>query len=186
MPFVEISDVWLIYVTDVGSTRLRDLHKELSALRVSLENVTVMSTASNMSQVMWRVMQLMHHTLNNCILIWRQHHVISVSSSVVFLFVVAVVYATASLSWRLWGAVSLSPAGQLRLDSSKGSSAWPSHTCGTSEERLQVWVQSPTLRQQPVWQGEQHQTLTSTRDRWESRTFFTKKKGLWCYHGQSL
>ncbi len=82
MPFVEISDVWLIYVTDVVSTILRDLHKELSALRVSLENVTVMSTASNMSQVMWRVMQLMHHTLNNCIFIWKQHHVISVFSSV--------------------------------------------------------------------------------------------------------
>lgn len=77
MRFVEISDVWLIYVTDAGITRLRDLHKELSALRVSLENVTVMSTASNMSQVMWRVIQFMHHTLNNCIFlsnILRWHH----------------------------------------------------------------------------------------------------------------
>lgn len=70
---VEISDVWLIYITDTGSTRLRDLHKELSALRVSLENVTVMSTASNMSQVMWRVMHfssvltIMHHNSNFCI-----------------------------------------------------------------------------------------------------------------------
>ncbi|KAL0182739.1 hypothetical protein M9458_022114, partial [Cirrhinus mrigala] len=42
-----------------GSTRLRDLHKELSALRVSLENVTVMSTASNISQVMWRLQSTM-------------------------------------------------------------------------------------------------------------------------------
>ncbi|KAA0704054.1 Roundabout -like protein 1 [Triplophysa tibetana] len=44
-----------LLVEDVGSTRLRDLHKELSALRVSLENVTVLSTASNISQVMWRL-----------------------------------------------------------------------------------------------------------------------------------
>ncbi|XP_051541034.1 roundabout homolog 1-like isoform X1 [Myxocyprinus asiaticus] len=44
-----------LLVEDVGSTRLRDLHKELSALRVSLENVTVLRTASNMSQVMWRL-----------------------------------------------------------------------------------------------------------------------------------
>nr|XP_055064219.1 roundabout homolog 1 isoform X2 [Misgurnus anguillicaudatus] len=44
-----------LFVEDVGSTRLRDLHRELSALRVSLDNVTVLSTASNMSQVMWRL-----------------------------------------------------------------------------------------------------------------------------------
>nr|AAQ10890.1 roundabout-like protein 4 [Danio rerio] len=44
-----------LLVEDAGGTRLRDLHKELSALRVSLENVTVMSTASNMSQVMWKL-----------------------------------------------------------------------------------------------------------------------------------
>ncbi|XP_043107009.1 roundabout homolog 1 isoform X1 [Puntigrus tetrazona] len=48
-----------LLVEDVGSTRLRDLHKELSALRVSLENVTVMSTASNMSQVMWKLQSSM-------------------------------------------------------------------------------------------------------------------------------
>ncbi|XP_016120043.1 roundabout homolog 4-like [Sinocyclocheilus grahami] len=48
-----------LLVEDAGSTRLRDLHKELSALRVSLENVTVMSTASNMSQVMWRLQSSM-------------------------------------------------------------------------------------------------------------------------------
>ncbi|TRY88282.1 hypothetical protein DNTS_009328 [Danionella cerebrum] len=44
-----------LFVEDAGSTRLRDLHKELSALRVSLENVTVLSTASDISQVMWRL-----------------------------------------------------------------------------------------------------------------------------------
>ncbi|XP_052464003.1 roundabout homolog 4-like isoform X1 [Carassius gibelio] len=44
-----------LLVEDAGITSLRDLHKELSALRVSLENVTVMSTASNMSQVTWRL-----------------------------------------------------------------------------------------------------------------------------------
>lgn len=175
---IEISDAWLIYVTETGSTRLRDLHKELSDLRVSLENVTVMSTASNMSQVKWRVMQfsssltIMDHTSNTCICTC-----ITVVSLVVFLYVVAVIYATASLSWRLWGAVSLSPACQLRVDSSKGSSAWASHPCGTSEERLQVRVQSPTLRQQPVWQGEQHQTLTSARDWWEC----TKMAILFCF-----
>ncbi|KAK7125700.1 hypothetical protein R3I93_021164 [Phoxinus phoxinus] len=48
-----------LLVEDTGSTRLRDLHKELSALRVSLENVTVMSTASNMSQVMWTLQSSM-------------------------------------------------------------------------------------------------------------------------------
>ncbi|XP_067253905.1 roundabout homolog 4 isoform X1 [Chanodichthys erythropterus] len=48
-----------LLVEDTGSTRLRDLHKELSALRVILENVTVMSTASNMSQVMWRLQSSM-------------------------------------------------------------------------------------------------------------------------------
>ncbi|XP_051764651.1 roundabout homolog 1 isoform X2 [Ctenopharyngodon idella] len=48
-----------LLVEDTGSIRLRDLHKELSALRVSLENVTVMSTASNMSQVMWRLQSSM-------------------------------------------------------------------------------------------------------------------------------
>ncbi|XP_077098499.1 roundabout homolog 4 isoform X2 [Siphateles boraxobius] len=48
-----------LLVEDTGSTRLRDLHKELSALRVSLENVTVMSTASDMSQVMWRLQSSM-------------------------------------------------------------------------------------------------------------------------------
>lgn len=89
---------------------------------------------------------------------------------VLFSSVVAVIWFTASLSWRLWGAVSLSPASQLRLDGSKGSSAWPSHPCRTSEERLQVWVQSAALWQQPVRQREQHQTLTSARDRWELQT----------------
>ncbi|XP_051540284.1 roundabout homolog 1-like isoform X2 [Myxocyprinus asiaticus] len=51
---VSVANAQLL-VEDVGSTRLRDLHKELSELHVSLQNVTVLSTASNMSQVMWRL-----------------------------------------------------------------------------------------------------------------------------------
>ncbi|XP_066507367.1 roundabout homolog 4 [Hoplias malabaricus] len=44
-----------LVVEDAGSSSQRELHKELSALRVSLENVTVLRTASNVSQVMWKL-----------------------------------------------------------------------------------------------------------------------------------
>ncbi|XP_037403459.1 roundabout homolog 1 isoform X2 [Pygocentrus nattereri] len=44
-----------LFVEDAGSSSQRELHKELSALRVSLENVTVLRTASNVSQVMWKL-----------------------------------------------------------------------------------------------------------------------------------
>ena len=37
------------------STEQKDLHKELSALRVALENVTIMATGSNVSLVQWKV-----------------------------------------------------------------------------------------------------------------------------------
>ncbi|XP_015464281.3 roundabout homolog 2 isoform X1 [Astyanax mexicanus] len=47
-----------LVVEDAGSSSQRDLHKELSALRVSLENVTVLRTASNVSQVMWKLQSL--------------------------------------------------------------------------------------------------------------------------------
>ncbi|CAB1316617.1 unnamed protein product, partial [Coregonus sp. 'balchen'] len=38
-----------------ASTRQRDLHRELSALRIALENVTVLTPNSNMSQVQWKL-----------------------------------------------------------------------------------------------------------------------------------
>ncbi|XP_072231443.1 roundabout homolog 1 isoform X2 [Leuresthes tenuis] len=37
------------------STEQKDLHKELSALRVALENVTIMATGSNVSLVQWKL-----------------------------------------------------------------------------------------------------------------------------------
>ncbi len=40
---------------EAASTEQKDLHKELSALRVALENVTIMAPGSNMSQVQWKV-----------------------------------------------------------------------------------------------------------------------------------
>lgn len=41
--------------SEAVSTVQKDLHKELSALRVSLENVTIMASGSNVSQVQWKV-----------------------------------------------------------------------------------------------------------------------------------
>lgn len=41
--------------TEAASTRQRDLHRELSDLRIALENVTVLTPNSNMSQVQWKV-----------------------------------------------------------------------------------------------------------------------------------
>ncbi|KAL0994534.1 hypothetical protein UPYG_G00123610 [Umbra pygmaea] len=44
-----------LLVEEAMSTRQRDLHRELSALRVALENVTVLSPNSNMSKVQWKL-----------------------------------------------------------------------------------------------------------------------------------
>ncbi|XP_019904244.2 roundabout homolog 1 isoform X2 [Esox lucius] len=44
-----------LLVEEALSTRQRELHKELSALRVALENVTVLSPNSNMSKVQWKL-----------------------------------------------------------------------------------------------------------------------------------
>ncbi|XP_076876576.1 roundabout homolog 4 isoform X2 [Brachyhypopomus gauderio] len=44
-----------LFVEDGTSSRQRDLHRELSALRVTLENVTVLRTATNLSQVIWKL-----------------------------------------------------------------------------------------------------------------------------------
>lgn len=45
----------LLVFPEAASTKQKDLHKELSALRVTLENVTIVSTGSNMSQLQWKV-----------------------------------------------------------------------------------------------------------------------------------
>lgn len=40
---------------EAASTKQKDLHRELSALRVALENVTIMAPDSNISFVQWKV-----------------------------------------------------------------------------------------------------------------------------------
>ncbi|XP_042355984.1 roundabout homolog 1 [Plectropomus leopardus] len=47
-----------LLVDEAPSTTQRDLHKELSALRVSLENVSIVAPGSNISQVQWRLQSL--------------------------------------------------------------------------------------------------------------------------------
>ncbi|XP_039633880.1 roundabout homolog 1 isoform X3 [Perca fluviatilis] len=47
-----------LLVEEATSTTQRDLHKELSALRVALENVTIMAPGSNISQVQWKLQTL--------------------------------------------------------------------------------------------------------------------------------
>ncbi|XP_034745247.1 roundabout homolog 1 isoform X3 [Etheostoma cragini] len=47
-----------LLVEEAISTTQRDLHKELSALRVALENVTIMAPGSNISQVQWKLQSL--------------------------------------------------------------------------------------------------------------------------------
>lgn len=44
----------LVFPEAVNTTQ-KDLHKELSALRVQLENVTIMAPGSNISCVQWKV-----------------------------------------------------------------------------------------------------------------------------------
>ncbi|XP_029374796.1 roundabout homolog 1 isoform X2 [Echeneis naucrates] len=44
-----------LLVEEAGSTNQRDLHKELSTLRVALENVTIMAPGSNISLVQWKL-----------------------------------------------------------------------------------------------------------------------------------
>ncbi|XP_070774152.1 roundabout homolog 4 [Enoplosus armatus] len=45
-------------VEEAASTKQKDLHKELSALRVALENVTIMAPGSNRSLVQWKLQSL--------------------------------------------------------------------------------------------------------------------------------
>ncbi|KAM6983719.1 roundabout homolog 4 [Tautogolabrus adspersus] len=54
---VATASAYLI-VEEPASTVQKDLHKELSALRVALENVTIMTPGSNVSQVQWKLQSL--------------------------------------------------------------------------------------------------------------------------------
>ncbi|XP_054481113.1 roundabout homolog 1 [Anoplopoma fimbria] len=45
-------------VEEATTTKQRDLHKELSALRVALENVTIVAPGSNISRVQWKLQSL--------------------------------------------------------------------------------------------------------------------------------
>ncbi|KAI3373941.1 hypothetical protein L3Q82_021984 [Scortum barcoo] len=47
-----------LIVEEAANTKQKDLHKELSALRVALENVTIMAPGSNISQVQWKLQSL--------------------------------------------------------------------------------------------------------------------------------
>ncbi|XP_028277883.1 roundabout homolog 1 isoform X2 [Parambassis ranga] len=47
-----------LLVEEAASTQQKDLHKELSALRVVLENVTIMAPGSNVSLVQWKLQSL--------------------------------------------------------------------------------------------------------------------------------
>ncbi|XP_019123425.2 roundabout homolog 1 isoform X1 [Larimichthys crocea] len=47
-----------LLVEEAASTTQKDLHKELSALRVALENVTIVAPGSNISQVQWKLQSL--------------------------------------------------------------------------------------------------------------------------------
>ncbi|XP_056267764.1 roundabout homolog 1 isoform X1 [Pseudoliparis swirei] len=47
-----------LLVEEATSTQQRDLHKELSALRVALENVTIVAPGSNISRVQWKLQSL--------------------------------------------------------------------------------------------------------------------------------
>ncbi|XP_037323542.2 roundabout homolog 1 isoform X1 [Pungitius pungitius] len=47
-----------LLVEEASSSKQRDLHKELSALRVALDNVTIMAPGSNMSRVQWKLESL--------------------------------------------------------------------------------------------------------------------------------
>lgn len=48
----------VLYVEDTSNARQRDLHKELSSLRVELQSVTAMSLASNMTLVQWKLQSM--------------------------------------------------------------------------------------------------------------------------------
>ncbi|KAM3868725.1 roundabout homolog 4 [Diretmus argenteus] len=47
-----------LLVEEAPSTKQKDLHRELSVLRVALENITIMAPGSNRSQVQWKLQSL--------------------------------------------------------------------------------------------------------------------------------
>ncbi|KAM8898331.1 roundabout homolog 4 isoform 3-T3 [Spinachia spinachia] len=53
------SDSAQLLVEEASSSKQRDLHKELSALRVALDNVTIMAPGSNISRVQWKLQSLL-------------------------------------------------------------------------------------------------------------------------------
>ncbi|XP_077403653.1 roundabout homolog 4 isoform X4 [Vanacampus margaritifer] len=58
-----VNDVGVVTATaqllvEAASTKQKDLHIEMSALRLSLENVTVIAPGSNISQVQWKLQSL--------------------------------------------------------------------------------------------------------------------------------
>ncbi|XP_051257416.1 roundabout homolog 1 isoform X3 [Dicentrarchus labrax] len=62
-----------LLVEEAASTKQKDLHKELSALRVALENVTIVAPGSNISQVQWKLQSLpaQPHYLNGFEVLYR-------------------------------------------------------------------------------------------------------------------
>ncbi|XP_034034776.1 roundabout homolog 1 isoform X2 [Thalassophryne amazonica] len=47
-----------LFIEEAASMELKDLHKELSAMRVALENVTIIASGSNISRVQWKLQPL--------------------------------------------------------------------------------------------------------------------------------
>lgn len=142
---------------EAPSTKQKDLHKELSALRVDLANITIAAPGSNFSQVQWKVWA-------NQITMYRAIGVLSDCCGFP-MFPAPGSPHPASLPGWLWGSLSLSAACQLRLGSKEGDDAQFSVSAGTPKERFQVRVQSSSLREQLVWEREQHSAPQGTRNR---------------------
>ncbi|XP_069021190.1 roundabout homolog 4 isoform X1 [Embiotoca jacksoni] len=72
-----VNDVGLIsasaqlIVEEAASTKQKDLHKELSALRVVLENVSITGPGSNMSLVQWKSLPMEPHHLDGFEVLYR-------------------------------------------------------------------------------------------------------------------
>lgn len=146
---------------EAASTKQKDLHKELSALRVDLDNITITAPGSNVSQVQWKVRASQFITFPA---IWG----LSVDGvcCAVPMFPAPVPTQPASLPGWIWGSLSLSAACQLRLGSKEGDDARFPVSAGAPKERFQVWVQSSSLREQLVREREQHSAPSGARNRW--------------------
>lgn len=157
---------------EAASTKQKDLHKELSALRVDLENITIAAPGSDISQVQWKV--------------WAQTFIVFRAAWVLLVWGVCCGFPVlpapvsphpASLPGRLWGSLPCFAACQLRLGRKEGDDAQFSVSLGATEERLQVWVQSAPLWEQLVREREQHSAPQGARNRW--------KMSVWFLHGWS-